>query len=209
MGKPKAKQMTTTIKKMPWGKFERTIPAAPAKGPTKPKAKATGRGPQVITKYVYVPAGGKSAGGKGKFGGGRQPWKSAGGKFGKPVRGNMVKSKIGKFGKASAKKVSNAISKDFDIDKEARYTGTVVSYHKMKGCGFIKADDEDLVKENLFVYWKSIKSDDRFPSLQKDMKIEFGLAKKKNMNGKWSLCAKQVTLPGGSNIAVQDEVDSA
>merc|ERR1712187_172236 len=115
----------------------------------------------------------------------------------------MVKSKIGKFGKASAKKVSNTVAKDFDIDKEARYTGTVVSYHKMKGCGFIKADDSDIVKDNLFVYWKSIKSDDRFPSLQKDMKIEFGLAKKKGMNNKSSLVAKQVTLPGGTNISVQ------
>jgi len=201
--KPKAKGKVVGVKKLPWETFERNIPVRSAR-PQKVASK--GSRSQVITKVVYVPAGQyvKAKGG--------QNGKSAGKgfkKFGKAAgKGKMVKSKFGKFSKGVARKVSNTVSKDKEIDKEARYTGTVVSYHKMKGCGFIKADDENIVNENLFVYWKSIKSDDRFPSLQKDMQVEFGLAKKKGFNGKLSLVAKQVSLPGGGNIAIQDDVDA-
>merc|ERR1712176_1431563 len=202
VAKPKTKARTTTnsntmTKRLPWETRMTKLPQ------TKTKT-----GPKVMTQVVYVPQGWnnnqlKKGGGKGKSKGTFRKQPAMRGSVGK-----MVKGKIGKFGKASARKVSNSVSRDKEIDKESRYTGTVVSYHKLKGCGFIKADDSDVVKDNLFVFWKSIKSDDRFPSLQKDMQVEFGLAKKKGMNNKWSLVAKQVSMPGGGNIAVQDEMDS-
>mmetsp|Transcript_68430 Transcript_68430/g.190877 ORF Transcript_68430/g.190877 Transcript_68430/m.190877 type:complete len:385 (+) Transcript_68430:92-1246(+) len=117
----------------------------------------------------------------------------------------------GKSGRWGGKKAP-ALPKDFEFDGEARHMGTVTNYSKFKGYGFIKPDEEGLVPggKPLYVYWKSIKSDDRFPSLQKDMQVEFGLARKRveGAKGSFTLCAKQVSLPGGGQVAVQDEVDA-
>jgi cold shock CspA family protein len=57
------------------------------------------------------------------------------------------------------------------------------------------------------VFWKDIKSDDRFPSLNKDMQVEFALGKKKAGN-RAQVFAKQVSLPGDQQVSVQDESDA-
>lgn len=97
---------------------------------------------------------------------------------------------------------------DFEIDKDARYLGTIESYHKWSGYGFIKPDQPGIAPGNkIYVHWSNIQSDDRFPFLNKDMKVEFGLMKWKARHGH-CLRAKTVTMPGGFMVAVQDEQDA-
>lgn len=100
-----------------------------------------------------------------------------------------------------------AVPEDMVLDSNARYAGVVIDYRKLSGFGFIRPAREGLVPgDELYVKWTNIQSDDRFPFLMKDMKVEFGLMKW-NHEGVISLNAKAVTLPGGMNIALQDEVD--
>jgi len=98
----------------------------------------------------------------------------------------------------------------FTLDGEARYEGTVGLYRKWSGYGFVELNDKGIVPDDkVFVYWKSIQSDDRFPSLQQGMQVEFGIAKwKDNGSSKYQLRAKMVTLPGGASISLQDEMDA-
>jgi len=116
----------------------------------------------------------------------------------------------GKGGKGWSKP-PKTISKEVGeaIDTKAQYKGTVEKYNKFKGYGWIKmADDKVLPEGNVFVYYKSIESEDRFPQLVEGMEVQFGLHKYKSYKGT-SVRAKHVTMPNGSNIAVQDETDAA
>merc|ERR1712118_181062 len=65
-------------------------------------------------------------------------------------------------------------------------------------------------EDKVFCYWKSLKSDDRFPQLKADMKVELGLHpyKSKSAPGKSFVRAKNITMPGGANIAIQDDLDA-
>jgi len=94
------------------------------------------------------------------------------------------------------------------IDTKATYKGTVEKYNKFKGYGWIKMAESDLLPgDAVFVYYKSIESEDRFPQLVPEMEVQFGLHKYKTSNGT-SVRAKHVALPGGSSIAIQDEQDA-
>lgn len=125
--------------------------------------------------------------GKGKgWGGG---WKGGGGWKSPP--------------KTISKKVGEA------IDTKGTYKGTVEKYNKFKGYGWIKMAQSDVVPgDQVFVYYKSIESEDRFPQLAQGMEVEFGLHKYKTSNGT-SVRAKHVAQPGGRAIAIQDEQDAA
>jgi len=98
------------------------------------------------------------------------------------------------------------------IDKDARYTGTVTTYAKWQGYGFIQPDQAGLVPEDkLWVHWSNIQTEDRFPFLTKDLKVEFGLMKWTKGRGEQTattLRAKKVTAVGGAAIAVQDGADA-
>eukprot|EP00811_Abedinium_folium_P034502 NODE_7378_length_1584_cov_15.706932.p1 GENE.NODE_7378_length_1584_cov_15.706932~~NODE_7378_length_1584_cov_15.706932.p1 ORF type:complete len:372 (-),score=104.57 NODE_7378_length_1584_cov_15.706932:376-1491(-) len=113
-----------------------------------------------------------------------------------------------KGGKANSGSKPSGVPADFKFDGSARYSGTVGAYWKFRGCGFIDVAEKGIVPGNkLFVFWKSIQSDDRFPSLTKGQEVEFGIQLKKR-DGQRTLVAKTVTLPGGGNVALQDEVDA-
>merc|ERR1719424_2680331 len=72
------------------------------------------------------------------------------------------------------------------IDKDGRYPGTVISYQKWHGYGFIQPDQAGLVPEDkLWVHWSNIQTEDRFPFLTKDLKVEFGLMKFVTGRDKW------------------------
>merc|ERR1719188_599248 len=95
-----------------------------------------------------------------------------------------------------------------EIDKDARYQGTVSDYWKWQGYGFITPNQSGLVpKDKIYVHWSNIQTDDRYPFLTKGMDIEFGLMKWKD-KGVETLRAKYVTMPGGVAVAVQDEADA-
>jgi len=128
-------------------------------------------------------------------------WRKGGGKGG---RG-------GRAGGPRRGQAPKAIPGDFTVDKEARHAGTVTAYNKWSGYGFIKPNQQGLVPEDkLYVHWSNIQSEDRFPFLQKDMEVEFGLMtyKATEYDGRITLRAKTVTLPGGSMVAVQDNLDA-
>merc|ERR1719160_1602422 len=92
--------------------------------------------------------GGK--GGKG-WGGGKGSW-GGGRKLGKPLPDGTT------------------------INKEARYQGTVKKWKKFGGSGWVELSQKGVIPDDqVFVYWKSLKSDDRFPQLKQDMSVELGL----------------------------------
>merc|ERR1719352_1463208 len=90
------------------------------------------------------------------------------------------------------------------ISPDQRYRGTVKSYYKFQGYGFITLGQTGLVpKDAVFVYWKNLKSTDRFPSLTTGMEVEFNVAEETKY-GKKGFSAKDVSLPGGATISIQD-----
>lgn len=101
---------------------------------------------------------------------------------------------------------------DFPVNEDARYIGKVSFYSKLKGYGFIDVAQEGVAPENrLFVHWRNIQSDDRFPFLQKDMDVQFGISKQPGMGakpGEMSLRAKEVTLPNGGSVNLQEALDA-
>lgn len=103
------------------------------------------------------------------------------------------------------------VAPDFPIDLDARYQGTVSFYSKLKGYGFIEVAQKGMVPEDrLFVQWRSLKSEDRFPFLVKGMEVEFMVTKWTGMapRGQVTLRACDVCMPGGANVHLQDELDA-
>jgi len=101
-----------------------------------------------------------------------------------------------------------AVPPDFQVDEVARYLGTVTEYWKTKGYGWISMVQSGVAPgDKVFVYWKAIQSDDRYPMLVKNMEVEFGL-QIWTANGQRTLRAKDVTQVGGANVAVQDAEDA-
>jgi len=125
-------------------------------------------------------------------------------------KGNGNGKGYGKGGGGGWNKAPKTISKDMGekIDTKAKYTGKVEKFNKFKGYGWIKMSQTGLVPgDSVYVYYKSIESEDRFPQLVADMEVEFGIHKYKSQNGT-SIRAKHVSLPGGRSIAIQDELDA-
>jgi len=82
---------------------------------------------------------------------------------------------------------------------------------KWSGYGWIELQDKNVIPDNtVYVFHKSLKSEDRFPFLMPDMVVELGLHPfgKKSMPGKIFIRAKAVSLPGGKPIAIQDAFDA-
>merc|ERR1719335_2127751 len=130
-----------------------------------------------MNQMMQMLTGGKGGGGGWKGGGGGGNWKKP------PTTGK--------------------VSRDFTVDAYTRYQGTVQKYSKMNGYGFIELKDKSAVPGGkVFVFWKSIDSDDRFPSLTQGMDVELSLHKSYERSTKTNkVRAKNVTLPGGGKIA--------
>mmetsp|Transcript_73506 Transcript_73506/g.204240 ORF Transcript_73506/g.204240 Transcript_73506/m.204240 type:complete len:335 (+) Transcript_73506:1-1005(+) len=105
-----------------------------------------------------------------------------------------------------------SIPEDFVVDTETRYKGTVDSYYKWQGYGFIKLDQAGVVpNDKIFVHWSNIQSNDRFPFLPNGYEVEFNILRWTEgwgANKTLTLRAKNVTAPGGSPIQVQDGIDA-
>jgi len=124
---------------------------------------------------------------------------------------NPVEAVVAAEGAEPASPPAHLVPDSFVVDETARYSGTVSFYSKLRGYGFIEVAQKGIVPEDkLFVQWKSIQSEDRFPLLVKDCEVEFGLAKAKDWahRGMVSIRAKAVTAKGGVSISVQDEADA-
>jgi len=99
----------------------------------------------------------------------------------------------------------------YQVDANARYIGTVSFYHKWKGYGFIDASQKGVIPgDKVFVHWRNLQSDDRFPILAKGIEVEFGLEVFRDWKhgNVATLRAKHVTMVGGINISVQDDLDA-
>mmetsp|Transcript_52346 Transcript_52346/g.150867 ORF Transcript_52346/g.150867 Transcript_52346/m.150867 type:complete len:240 (+) Transcript_52346:101-820(+) len=95
----------------------------------------------------------------------------------------------------------------FTVDPNTVFTGTVITYYKFQGYGFIAPDQKGaLPGDKVFVFWKNIKSADRFPSLLKDSQVQFTVSVVER-RGVQTLQAENICSVGGEPIAVQDEVD--
>lgn len=155
----------------------------------------------------------KASGNKGKGGGNWVPdhiWYASKGQGKGGSKGTMQSQwqKKGFSKGTSSAPIKNTVPADFKVNTNMKYHGIVTGYWKLKGYGWITLDKKGVVPEDrVFVYWEDIQSADRFPSLDKDMKVQFQL-KKEEARGKTTVCAKAVTLPGGGAIEMQDDNDA-
>eukprot|EP00928_Gymnodinium_smaydae_P090336 TRINITY_DN74157_c0_g1_i1.p2 TRINITY_DN74157_c0_g1~~TRINITY_DN74157_c0_g1_i1.p2 ORF type:complete len:243 (+),score=70.22 TRINITY_DN74157_c0_g1_i1:110-838(+) len=102
----------------------------------------------------------------------------------------------------------NTVDDSFAVTPDKRFEGVVSEYKKFQGYGFITPDDSGVFPgDKVFVHWEAIKSSDRFPSLVKDMKVQFSVEKVEK-NGALTLKATNVTLPAGEPVALQDAADA-
>lgn len=114
-------------------------------------------------------------------------------------------------GPRPARKPPQTVPANFLVDTTVRYTGTVAFYAKWKGYGFINVAQPGVVPgDQLFVHWRQIASDDRFPFLMKDLEVEFGVMTWSDNQHKTAVTirASNVTMPGGMNVAIQDDIDA-
>jgi len=82
-----------------------------------------------------------------------------------------------------------------------RYAGTVLEFKVQRGFGYLKLDmddEHDKDKNKVFVHWKEIHTDDRWPALEAGMEVEYGI--EKEQRGRYQ--ARHVTLPGGGKIVI-------
>lgn len=111
----------------------------------------------------------------------------------------------------AARKPPPTVQPNFEVDSIVRQSGTVDFYAKWKGYGFITLNQTGLVpNDRIFVHWRNVQSDDRFPFLVKGLEVEFSIMKHRdNFNpSMFTLRAGNVTLAGGMNISVQDDLDA-
>lgn len=91
---------------------------------------------------------------------------------------------------------------EVEVDESTRYQGSVKDYSRRRGFGYILPDGEEDKRENrIFVHWKQIESDDTWPALDQDQKVEYYKGKKLRGRQKDKPIACKVTLPGGAKVA--------
>mmetsp|Transcript_16984 Transcript_16984/g.30703 ORF Transcript_16984/g.30703 Transcript_16984/m.30703 type:complete len:236 (-) Transcript_16984:134-841(-) len=105
------------------------------------------------------------------------------------------------------RKPRNPLPDDFNVAPTSRFLGEVSVFYKFQGYGFVTLDEKNLVPgDKVFVYWKNIRTNDRFPSLVKGMRVQFSLAIEEK-NGVKTASATNVTMENGASVSVQDESD--
>jgi len=109
-----------------------------------------------------------------------------------------------------ARKAPQSVPETFQVNPDARYTGSVRIYKKFSGFGFVELNQKNVVPgDSVYVNWRSIQTEDRYPQLVQGMEVELSLMKVKDKrSGVWTLKSKTVTMPGGAAIAVQDDIDA-
>jgi len=79
-----------------------------------------------------------------------------------------------------------------------KQSGTVTNYNSKRGFGFISPNGGG---EDVFVHWEAIQTDDRWPKLEKDMKVQFSV----EWDEKGKAKAQNVTKPGGGKISCTED----
>jgi len=100
-----------------------------------------------------------------------------------------------------------ALPDDYVPNPAAVYKGKVDVYYKFSGYGFIIPEEKGAIpNDKVFVFWKNIKSGDRYPSLLKEMDVQFSVAVVEKQGVK-TLQAENVCAVGGGEISVQETFD--
>mmetsp|Transcript_66018 Transcript_66018/g.148975 ORF Transcript_66018/g.148975 Transcript_66018/m.148975 type:complete len:281 (+) Transcript_66018:30-872(+) len=106
---------------------------------------------------------------------------------------------------------SEALAEGVAIDPNRRFPGRVKNYHRQRGYGFISLCDPGVVDgDAVFVFWQSIKTRDRYPSLMKGMEVEFCIRVEPGATStrpSECLAAFDVTLQGGDFINLHSKAD--
>ena len=79
-----------------------------------------------------------------------------------------------------------------DEDNAVTHTGVVSKFESKRGCGMIKGENGEI-----FVHWKGILSDDRWPKLEEGMEVQYTIGK----DEKGKVGARNVCKPGGDKKA--------
>jgi len=111
-------------------------------------------------------------------------------------------------GGGKGKSKPQAMPEDFQVNPAMTYTGTVDAYYKFSGYGFIVPDTAGVIpNDKVFAFWRCIKTTDRYPTLMKEMKVQFTLQVVEKQGVK-TLQADNITGLGGTPITVQSESDT-
>jgi len=132
------------------------------------------------------------------------PWVFKGGAKG---AGKGGKGKGWTGGGGGGNRVPQGLPEGYICDPSIVYIGTVSAYYKFQGYGFVTPDQLGVIPgDKVFVLWKNLVSTDRYPHLNKDMKVQFTLqvVEKKGVQ---TLQAANVMGLGGVPINLQDEAD--
>merc|ERR1711957_929772 len=106
-------------------------------------------------------------------------------------------------------KPKQVIPEDFKLNEKKIYKGEVKEYWRLNGYGWITLDEKNFIPDDkVFIFWSGINSSDRFPSLNKEQKVQFTMKKEKDKKGNMTIKAHAVSEIGGKKITIQDEVDS-
>jgi len=126
-----------------------------------------------------------------------------------PKGAKIVKKDIKKDDAGASREKCGVVDEDMVLDEDERHTGECVFFNRKSGFGFIKIDSKGLCQDDkVMVHWGELQSEDRWPYLTKGTKVELSLMKKKDGKDTFVLKAKEVSLPGGEKIALQEEVDA-
>jgi len=107
-----------------------------------------------------------------------------------------------------ARRAPEPLPEGFTVDPARTFVGTVSAYYKFQGYGFITPAETGVIPgDKVFVFWKNINTADRYPSLTKDMQVQFTLSTVEKQ-GVQTLQAENVSTPGGGPVTAQDESDA-
>lgn len=82
------------------------------------------------------------------------------------------------------------------------YKGTVKSFKKQRGFGHIQPDPGTNIGSTVFVHWKAIKTNDKWPTLPEGMRVSFRAKKDEMDMSRWK--ATEVFSENGDQISSKD-----
>jgi len=87
---------------------------------------------------------------------------------------------------------------------EELFLGTVISYSKQRGFGYIEPDDTSDFGKKISCHWKSIKSSDKWPTLVKGMRVAFSAEEGKKKTDCWK--TTEVYTEEGDEVNLEEDV---